>query len=79
MELPVLIFCLLMLVTILSLLFISFAVYFIPIVIAYVRKHNNFIAISLMTIFTGWTFLGWMASLLWSLNSDTAKVQEEDE
>ena len=51
--------------------FISLAIYFVPIIIAFVRKHNNFVAITLLNIFTGWTFLGWLASLLWALNSDT--------
>ena len=51
-------------------LFISLAIYFIPVVIAYIRKHNNIIAITILTIFLGWTFFGWLAAILWSLNSD---------
>ena len=56
-------------------LFLSLAIYFIPVVIAYVRKHNNILPIALLTIFIGWTFFGWLAALLWSLNSD---IQEDD-
>ena len=62
--------------------FISLAIYFVPIIIAYVRRHNNFVAICLLNIFTGWTFLGWLASLLWALNSDTESYippAEDDE
>ena len=55
-------------------LFISLAIYFIPVVIAYVRKHNNITAITILTIFLGWTFLGWLAAVFWALNSD---VKEE--
>ena len=58
-------------------LFISFAIYFIPVVVAYIRKHNNIGAITLLTIFLGWTFFGWLAALLWSLNSDISPDDEE--
>ena len=51
-------------------LFLSLAVYYIPVIVAYIRKHNNILAITLLTIFLGWTFFGWLAALLWSLNSD---------
>ena len=56
-------------------LFIGLAIYFVPVIVAYIRKHNNTIPITIMTIFIGWTFLGWLAALLWALNSD---VQEEE-
>jgi len=57
-------------------LFISLAVYIVPIIIAFIRKHNNFVPICLLNVFTGWTFLGWLAALLWSLNSDVQQVEE---
>ena len=56
-----------------SWLFISLAIYFIPVIIAYVRKHNNILPITLMTIILGCTFFGWLAALLWALNSDIKK------
>ena len=56
-------------------LFISLAIYFIPVIIAYIRKHNNILAITILTIFLGWTFFGWLAAVLWALNSD---IKEED-
>ena len=56
-------------------LFISLAIYFITVIVAFVRKHNNILAISIMTTFLGWTFFGWLAALLWSLNSD---VKDDD-
>ena len=58
-------------------LFISLAVYFIPVIVAYIRRHNNILAITLLTIILGWTFFGWLAALLWSLNSDV-KDKETD-
>lgn len=54
-------------------LFISLAIYFVPVVVAYIRKHNNILAISILTIFLGWTFFGWLAALLWALNSDVCE------
>ena len=60
----------------LSMIFISLAVYCIPIIVAFVRKHNNIVAISILTIFLGWSFLGWLGALLWALNSDVSEEQE---
>ena len=71
--------CFLILAAVIFLAFISLAIYFIPIIIAFIRKHNNFFAICLLNIFTGWTFLGWLASLLWALNSDIEKYHNEDD
>lgn len=59
-------------------LFITLAIYFTPVIIAFVRRHNNTFAITIMTLFVGWTFFGWLAALLWSLNSDTKKEVEEN-
>lgn len=54
-------------------LFISLAIYFVPVVVAYIRKHNNIAAITILTVFLGWTFFGWLAALLWALNSDVCE------
>ena len=58
-------------------LFISLAIYFIPVIIAYIRKHNNILAITILTVVIGWTFFGWLAAVLWALNSDV-KEKEVD-
>ncbi len=60
---------------ILSWIFVALAVYFIPVVIAYVRRHNNILAVLILNVFLGWTFFGWLAALLWSLNKD---IKEDD-
>ena len=57
-------------------LFISLALYFLPVVIAYIRRHNNILCITILTVFLGWTFFGWLAAILWSLNSDV-KYEED--
>ena len=58
-------------------LFISLAIYFIPVIIAYIRKHNNILAITILNVVIGWTFFGWLAAVLWALNSDV-KEKEVD-
>ena len=56
---------------------IAVAVYFIPVIIAYIRGHNNLLAVSILTLFLGWTFFGWLAALLWSLNCDIKEEQKK--
>ena len=57
-------------------LFVALGVYVLPIILAVVRKHQNVGAITVLTLFLGWTFLGWLAALLWSLNADVNKEEE---
>ena len=78
MEIFVPLICFIVLAMAVLMAFISLAIYFIPIIIAYVRRHNNFTTICLLTVFTGWTFLGWLASLLWALNSDVETALDDD-
>lgn len=42
---------------------------FIPIVIAAMRHHPNTAAIAAVTILTGWTGIGWIIALVWSLTA----------
>ena len=55
--------------TILELLLIVlfFALYFLPTLIAFLRQHKNKPAIFLLNLFLGWTVLGWVVSLVWSV------------
>lgn len=55
----------------LVLLAVLLIVYFIPSIIAYKRWHNNGTSIFILNLLLGWTFLGWVACLVWSLSSDT--------
>lgn len=41
--------------------------YFLPTVIAYKMKHPNLVLIALINIVLGWTFLGWIGALVWSV------------
>ena len=55
--------------TILELLLIVliFALYFLPTLVAFLRQHKNKLAIFLLNLLLGWTVLGWVVSLVWSV------------
>lgn len=41
--------------------------YFLPTIFAVVRRHRQAAPIILLNVFLGWTFLGWIAALIWSV------------
>lgn len=45
------------------------AIYVTPIIVAVMRKHPNTAPIAVITIFTGWTGIGWVVCLAWSLTN----------
>ena len=49
------------------------ATYFFPSIIAWFRGHHNTLAIFLLNLLLGWTFLGWVFALVWA----AAAVQRE--
>jgi hypothetical protein len=55
------------------LLAIAIIVYFIPNWIASARKHHNANAIFVTNLLLGWTALGWIAALIWSLTAVKAE------
>jgi hypothetical protein len=58
--------------TIISLIFffIAVAVYFIPTIIAFKRRKKDWVAIGVLNLLLGWTFVGWVISLVWALKTD---------
>jgi hypothetical protein len=54
------------------LLTVLLAFYFIPSIVAGARGHRQGGAIFALNLFLGWTLLGWVVALVWSLTSDTA-------
>ncbi len=57
--------------TVLVVMFIAGVVfYFIPSIIALLRMKKNLIAIIALNLFLGWSIIGWVVSLVWSLSSD---------
>lgn len=61
---------------VISWIFLTLAVYFIPVIIAVARRHKNISYIAILNTFLGWTFFGWLASLLWACNSDVEKIED---
>lgn len=49
---------------------IILCLYLFPSIIASNRRHNNASAITVLNIFLGWTFLGWVISLVWALTDN---------
>jgi hypothetical protein len=50
---------------------VAATVYFLPGLIAADRRHRNRYAIFALNLLLGWTFLGWVAALVWSLTDNT--------
>lgn len=42
------------------------AIYFLPAIIASHRRHRNKTAITVLNLFLGWTFIGWVIALVWA-------------
>lgn len=49
------------------LIVLIFASYFLPSLIALLRNHKNKLAVLLLNVFLGWTLLGWVGTLVWSV------------
>jgi len=49
--------------------FVIIFVYFIPSIIASSRGHHNSTALFFANLFFGWTFIGWVICLVWSLTN----------
>ena len=46
---------------------LGLALYFLPTILAAVRHCRQLVAIILLTVLAGWTFVGWIIALVWSL------------
>lgn len=46
------------------------AVDFVPFIIAVMRKHNDTLAVFVVNLPLGWTVIGWIAALIWSLTGN---------
>lgn len=42
---------------------------FLPSIIAFARRHHNRIAILVLNVLLGWTLIGWVLALVWSLTA----------
>lgn len=52
-----------------SLLFgiVVFALYFLPTIVGW--KHKNINSISMLNLFLGWTFIGWVIAIVWAVSN----------
>lgn len=51
---------------------IGLIVYFLPAVVAFKRNHTNKVAILVLDILLGWTFIGWVIALVWAFTGNTS-------
>lgn len=61
----------------LSLLALGIATYFLPLFIAYFRKHPSALAISALNFLAGWTIIGWLAAFIWALTNPPAPLSSQ--
>ncbi|OFC30678.1 superinfection immunity protein [Acidithiobacillus caldus] len=47
------------------------AFYFLPTILAYLRKKSNLVVIFVMNLLLGWLFVGWVIALVWALSNDS--------
>jgi len=50
-------------------LLILLAIYFLPAIIAGHRHLHERTAITLLNLFLGWTFIGWVIALIWAVTA----------
>jgi hypothetical protein len=51
---------------------IALALYLLPSIVALSRHHTNKLAIIALNILVGWTFIGWVISIVWALTSNVS-------
>jgi hypothetical protein len=52
--------------------------YFLPILVAVSRKHNNASAIGVLNFLLGWTIAGWIGALIWSMTDKVRRLGLEE-
>ncbi len=52
---------------ILFILVVTLPIYFMPTIIAYYSNHKRILPIFLLNLFLGWTIIGWVGALVWSV------------
>ena len=52
----------------------SLALLFLPTLVARSRRHPNTLPIFLVNLFVGWTFIGWVISLIWACSRPPVPV-----
>lgn len=53
-----------------GIVFTYIAIYFMPLIFSLLRRHNNCAAIGMLNLLLGWTVIGWVVALIWSVTSN---------
>ena len=53
------------------------ALYFTPTGVAHSRAHSKIASIFVLNLFLGWTFLFWIAALVWAVSENNAVAPKE--
>ena len=48
----------------------GFVMYFLPSIIALARSKRDLLGIFLLNLFLGWSVIGWVIALVWSVKAD---------
>ncbi len=59
-------------ITEMAIIILALSIYFLPSIIG--RKHRNFSSILLLNLFLGWTFIGWIVSLIWAVSKEKKEL-----
>jgi hypothetical protein len=54
---------------------IIIGMYFLPVIVG--RNKNNLTGITLVTIFLGWTLLGWGFAMMWAIGSSRKTIKNK--
>jgi hypothetical protein len=62
----------------------AFAFYFLPSIVALVKRKRNALAIFFLNLFAGWTGVGWLIALIWAaiyenIDSQSNKKSEKEQ
>ncbi len=56
-------------------IFLITTVYFAPMGIAVIRRHNNLVSLSLVNFLLGWTVIFWVVAILWSMSKNASETR----
>jgi hypothetical protein len=59
----------------LMLVLLALSLYFLPAIVAHRRGHHNASAITVLTLFLGWTAIGWIVALVWAYTATAERAQ----
>ena len=48
--------------------------YFLPWFVAWLRQHTSSLAIFVLNLFVGWTFIGWVVALVWACTAQRGET-----